>query len=111
MQFVVKLIITVFIIIIAAHIGKKSPALGGLIATMPLTGAIVLGWLYLDNPYNFNLFKNYARSALWGTIPSIFFFITAYFCFKKQLPFLFVILLSFFTWFIGALLHYLFLQR
>ncbi|MDP8212594.1 MAG: DUF3147 family protein [Candidatus Zapsychrus exili] len=110
MQFTIKLIITISIILFCSIIGKKIPTLSGLIATMPLTGAIVLMWLYFDNPENKTIVQGYTKGAIWGIFPSILFFITAYFCFKKQIPFNITMILSFIVWIIGAFLHQLFLR-
>ena len=64
MQFVFKLLISIAIIVFCTQVGRKFPSLGGLIATMPLTGAIVLVWLYSDNPGNFRLMEDYTKGAL-----------------------------------------------
>ena len=78
MKFVIKLLISVCVISICAGIARKVPSLAGLIAVMPLTGLIVLVWLYLDNPGNFALMTDYAKGALWGIVPSILFFLVAF---------------------------------
>jgi len=39
----------VIIILAATAIGKKLPSAAGLIGVMPLTGALVLAWMYLEN--------------------------------------------------------------
>ena len=57
MQFLIKLAISVTIIIVCTQIGRKLPTLAGLIAVMPLTGAIVLVWLCSDNPGNLDLIQ------------------------------------------------------
>ncbi len=110
MQFVFKLLISVAIIVFCTQIGRKLPTLGGLIATMPLTGVIVLVWLYSDNPGNFGLMESYTKGALWGIIPSVFFFAVAYLCFHKHLSLPFALSAGFGTWFIGALIHQWFLH-
>ncbi len=110
MQFLIKLAISVTIIIVCTQIGKKLPTLAGLIAVMPLTGAIVLVWLYSDNPGNLDLMKRYAKGALWGIVPSILFFLVAYFCFRKHLPLAVVLGASFGVWLIGAFIHQLLLK-
>jgi len=74
MQFFIKLLISVSIIVLCTQIGRKFPTLGGLIATMPLTSAIVLVWLYSDNPGNFRLMEGYTKGALWGIGPSLHLF-------------------------------------
>ena len=86
MKFVIKLLISLCVISICAGIARKAPTLAGLIAVMPLTGLIVLVWLYLDNPGNFALMTDYTKGALWGIVPSILFFLVAFLCFHKQLP-------------------------
>ena len=110
MKFVFKLIISVCIISICAGIARKAPSLAGLIALMPLTGLIVLIWLYLDNPGNFTLMTDYAKGALWGIIPSILFFLVAFVCFQKHLPLWIVLCASFAVWLVGAFFHQLLLR-
>ncbi len=110
MQFAVKLLISVVIIVLVTQIGRRFPTLGGLLATMPLTGAIILIWLYSDNRGNFELLGRYTKGALWGIVPSILFFVVAYFAFKKQLPFGMILAASFGAWVIGAVVHQLLLR-
>ncbi|MFH1783315.1 MAG: DUF3147 family protein [bacterium] len=110
MQYMVKLLISLCIIFLATWLGKKLPSLAGLIATMPLTGVIVLLWLYSENKDNYNLLTKYTTGALWGILPSILFFLTAFICFKKQIPFPFIIILSFSVWIIGAFVHQMLLR-
>ena len=110
MQFFIKLFISITIIVICTQVGRKFPALGGLIATMPLTGVIVLVWLYSDNPGNFRLMEGYTKGALWGIAPTILFFITAYVCFHKHVSLSFALSAGFGAWFLGALIHQWFLH-
>jgi uncharacterized membrane protein (GlpM family) len=110
MRFVIKLLISLSIILLCSGIGKKLPSLAGLIAVMPLTGLLVLIWLYLDNPGDFELMTNYTRGALWGIIPSVLFFLAAFFCFQKHLPLWIVLCASFAVWIIAAIVHQLLLR-
>jgi uncharacterized membrane protein (GlpM family) len=110
MQFILKLLISVVIIVVCSQIGRKYPSLGGLIATMPLTGLIVLIWLYTDNPGNFSLMREYTLGALWGIVPSILFFLAAFICFNKHLSLVMVLPISFGIWLIGAFVHQWFLR-
>lgn len=105
MRFLIKLLISVCIIIFCTQIGRKLPTLAGLIAVMPLTGLIVLVWLYLDNPGNFNLMTDYTKGALWGIIPSVLFFLVVFVCFRKQLPIWIVLGASFSVWLAAAFVH------
>jgi uncharacterized membrane protein (GlpM family) len=79
--------------------------LAGLIAVMPLTGVIVLVWLYRDKPGDFALMTDYTRGALWGILPSILFFLVAFLCFRKQLPLWLVLTASFSVWLVAASIH------
>ncbi len=66
MRFAIKLLISVCVISLCAAIGRHRPTLAGLIGVMPLTGLIVLIWLYLDNPGNLNLMADYTKGAVFG---------------------------------------------
>ncbi|MBW8040016.1 MAG: DUF3147 family protein [Planctomycetes bacterium] len=102
---VIKLLISVSVIVFCTQIGRKLPTLAGLVAVMPLTGLIVLVWLYTDNPDNFNLMNDYTKGALWGILPSILFFLTAFICFRKHLSLWIVLCASFAVWLIAAFIH------
>jgi len=102
---VIKLIISLAVIVFCTQVGRKLPTLGGLIATMPLTGAIVLVWLYSDQPGNFRLMRDYTKGALWGIAPSILFFLAAYLCFRKEFSIAIVLGVGFAMWLIGACVH------
>ncbi len=110
MRFVIKLLISVCVIAFCAGIGRKLPTLAGLIAVMPLTGLIVLVWLYLDNPGNFNLMTEYTKGALWGIVPSTLFFLVAFICFHRRLSLWIVLCASFAVWLIAAYIHQLLLK-
>jgi uncharacterized membrane protein (GlpM family) len=110
MRFAIKLFFSLCIIALCSQIGRKLPTLAGLIAVMPLTGLIVLIWLYLDNPGNFNLMTNYTKGALWGIVPSVLFFLAAFLCFHKKLSLWIVLCASFAVWLVAAFIHQLLLK-
>jgi len=110
MQFIAKLVITLAVILFCTYIGKRLPSLAGLIATMPLTGLLVLVWLYTENREDYTLLTKYTAGALWGIIPSILFFTTAYLCFKKGLPFSVIMVAAFSVWIVGAFIHQWYLR-
>ena len=105
MRFLIKLLISVCIIVFCTQIGRKLPSLAGLIAVMPLTGFIVLVWLYLDRPGDCILMTDYTKGALWGILPSILFFLAVFICFRKQLSLWIVVSISFAIWLIAAFIH------
>ena len=63
MQFLVKLLIALGIIIICSQIGGRLPKLAGLIATMPFTGLVVLIWLYHDGLSGVQNLSEHTRGA------------------------------------------------
>lgn len=110
MGFFGKLIISITIIVVCTQIGRKYPSLAGLMATMPLTGLIVLVWLHADSSGNYELMTSYTKAALWGILPSILFFLTALACFQKHLSLPVVLVASFSVWLAGAIVHQWFLR-
>ena len=105
MRFLIKLLAALCVVVLCTQIGRKVPTLAGLIAVMPLTGLIVLVWLYLDDPGNYKLMTDYSKGALWGILPTILFFLTAFMCFRKQLSIWIVLCASFAVWLLAAFIH------
>jgi uncharacterized membrane protein (GlpM family) len=104
MQVLIKVIISLLVIVAATAIGKKLPAAAGLIAVMPLTGALILIWLYWDKG-DPQTMQHFAKGALWGILPSMLFYLVAFFCFKKDLPLSIVLTASFGAWLGAAIVH------
>jgi len=105
MQILIKVVLSIVVILIATAIAKKFPSAAGLIAVMPLTGALVLVWVYLENNGNDEVMQAFAKGALWGILPSILFFFVALLCFKKQISLPGVLALSFGIWLLAAIVH------
>jgi len=105
MQILLKIILSVAVIIIATILAKKLPSLAGLIGVMPLTGALVLVWVYLENKGNSEIMQSFSKGALLGIIPSILFFIVALLCFKRELGLVITLILSFSVWLLVAIVH------
>lgn len=105
MQILIKVIISLAVILIATAIGKKLPSAAGLLGVMPLTGAIVLVWMYLENKGDPQIMQDFARGAIWGILPSILFFLVAFFCFKKHFSLPAVLVFGFGVWLAGAFIH------
>jgi len=49
--------------------------------------------------------QDFNRGAIWGILPSILFFLVAFFCFKRNLPLPIVLIFSFTTWTGAAIIH------
>lgn len=105
MQIFIKAALSLVIIFVATGIAKRFPSAAGLIGVMPLTGALVLVWIYLENKGDQRIMEDYTRGALWGILPSILFFLVAFYCFKKQLSLPIVLVSSFGVWLMGAFVH------
>ena len=105
MQILLKVILSIVIILVATAIAKKFPSAAGLIGVMPLTGSLVLVWVYLENNGNTEVMQAFAKGALWGILPSILFFLVALLCFKKQIPLPGVLASSFGIWLLAAIVH------
>lgn len=110
METFVKALVSLAVIIACAKIGKRFPTLGGLIATMPLTSLLVLLWLWSEAPGDYRLMEGYTRGVLWGIIPTVLFFVAAFFLFRRQLPLSVVLAASFGVWLAGAAVHQYFLR-
>lgn len=105
MQTLVKVVLSIVIILAATGIGKKLPATAGLIGVMPLTGALVLVWMYLESNGDFKTMQQFSKGAIWGILPSVLFFAMALFCFRRSYPLPAVLALSFGVWLAAALVH------
>lgn len=105
MQIFIKIVLSVTIILAATATAKRFPSLSGLVAVMPLTGALVLMWVYLENKGSQEIMVSFAKGALWGILPSLVFFIVAYFCFKKGFSLPLVLGSSFLAWLAAASVH------
>jgi uncharacterized membrane protein (GlpM family) len=110
MQIIIKAALALLVILIAVGIGRKFPSLGGLIAVMPLTGLIVLLWLYSDTGGDPITMQNYTKGALWGIVPTMLFFAVALIGFRKEWGLPVVLVTSFGVWLAAAFLHQWFLK-
>jgi F0F1-type ATP synthase assembly protein I len=105
MQIAVKIFLSLAIILAATEIARKLPSLAGLLAVMPLTGALVLVWVHLENKGNPEVMRAFSRSAFFGILPTLLFFLAALICYRKHLPLNLVLLFSFGSWAGAALIH------
>ena len=105
MQLLLKIGLSLAIILAATAIGRKWPALAGLVGVMPLTGALVLVWMALDSGNDPRVMQQFTWGALWGLLPTMLFFLAAYLCFRKGLPLSLVLVASFGTWLAAAVVH------
>jgi len=105
-QVFIKVALSVVFNLAATAIGKKLPATAGLVGVMPLTGALVLSWMYLESDGDAGIMQQFTKGALWGIVPGILFFVVALICFKRVLPLSIVLVSSFGVWLGAALVHH-----
>ena len=105
MQLFLKITLSLVIIMTATAIGRKWPALAGLVGVMPLTGALVLVWVAVDSGSDPRILQQFTWGALWGLLPTALFFLVAFLCFRKGLPLAMVLVASFGAWLAAALVH------
>ncbi|MFZ3046941.1 MAG: DUF3147 family protein [Desulfatirhabdiaceae bacterium] len=104
-QILIKIIVSLGVIVAVTAIAKKLPSIAGLISVMPLTGAMILVWVYLENKDDPIIMQDFTKGALWGILPSVLFYLVAFFCFKKHLPLSVVLIASFGSWLGAAVIH------
>lgn len=109
MQFIPKLLLANGIILLCVWLGKRFPALAGLIATMPITTLIVLLWLHHDSPQDRAQLSGYVGGVFFGVIPTLLFFGAAWVCLQRgcQLPT--TLLAAATVWLAAAIVHQLLL--
>ena len=90
---IIKVLITAFVIVIAAEVAKRSSLLGGLIVSMPLITVLTLIWLYWDTK-DVEQVSNLTSNTLLMIIPSLTFFLFFPILLKINLSFSLSMLLS-----------------
>ena len=106
--FIVKVTVSAFIIAGVSELAKRMPSFGGLIAAMPLTTLLALIWLYAETG-DYQLAHTFTRSVLFAIVPTIFFFITALYLFKRGTGFVTILIVSFIVFLGAAAVHQWFL--
>ena len=70
LAFVIRAILSGLIVAAIAVIAKRSPALGGLVASIPLVSTLGMIWLWRDTGDS-ELVADYVGSAFWYFLPSM----------------------------------------
>lgn len=77
---------------------------------MPLTGALVFIWMYMENKGDPEIMQEFTKGALWGILPSMLFFFVILLCLRKHLSLPVVLVSSFGAWLGAAIIHQWFLK-
>jgi hypothetical protein len=70
MAFIIRALLSGIIVAAIALVAKRSPALGGLIASIPLVSTLGMIWLWRDTKDS-ELVADYVGSAFWYFLPSM----------------------------------------
>lgn len=73
-QFLLKLVITVAIVLVASILAKRTGWVGALVASLPLTSLLVLVWLYADTRDAIQV-ADLAMGIFWFVLGSLPFFV------------------------------------
>jgi hypothetical protein len=73
-QFLLKLVITVAIVLVASILAKRTGWVGALVASLPLTSLLVLVWLYADTRDAIQV-ADLAMGIFWFVLGSLPFFL------------------------------------
>jgi len=95
MQTLIKVTLSAAIILIATAIARRFPSVAGLIGVMPLTGALVLVWVYLESKGDPQIMQQFVKGAFWGILPTLLFFFVAFLCVRKGFSLNWVLMASF----------------
>jgi hypothetical protein len=73
-QFLLKAVITIVLVLAASVLARRPGLAGALVASLPLTSLLVLGWLYFDTR-DANQVADLAMNILWFVLGSLPFFV------------------------------------
>jgi hypothetical protein len=69
-SFIARALLSGVIIALIALIGRKAPAFGALIASLPLVSILGMVWLWRDTKDNL-LLANHSEATFWFVLPSL----------------------------------------
>lgn len=68
--FIVRAVISGLIVALIAFVARRSPGMGGLLASIPLVSTLGMIWLWVDTKDS-KLVADYVGSAFWYFLPSM----------------------------------------
>jgi len=83
---VLKILISVAVLLVAAEVAKRSPFWGAVIVSLPLTSALAMLWIYWDTRDAARV-SAFARDIFYLVPPSLFFFLPFLFASRSHWPF------------------------
>jgi len=86
MRFLLKILLTAVVVAGVTELGKRVPFLAAVLASLPLTSALALTWIYLDT-HDSSQVSALSVQIFWITLPSLIFFMALPLMLRKGLPF------------------------
>ena len=93
MFYIIKIIITTFLVIAIAELAKRNSIMGAVLASIPLISVLAMLWLYLDTK-NAQAVATLSKDIFWLVLPSLSLFIALPILLKTQLNFYLCLLSS-----------------
>lgn len=84
--YIIKLIITTFLIVLISEIAKRSSLMGALLAAIPLVSILAMTWMYVDTNDSSNAVE-FSNRIIWLIVPSMTLFIVFPVLIKKGFGF------------------------
>lgn len=109
MQFIIKIIISAFIIAVVSEIAKRFAFIAAVVASLPLTSILAMIWLYNDTK-EVQKIIDLSSNIFWAILPSLLFFITLPLLLKMGLGFSSAMVISSVIMFLGYAIYALLLN-
>jgi hypothetical protein len=84
--YIIKLVITAFLIVLISEIAKKSSLVGAILAAIPLVSILAMTWMYIDTNSS-NSAVEFSNRIIWLIAPSMTLFIAFPILIKKGFGF------------------------
>jgi len=84
--YVVKIVITTFLIVLISEISKRSTLMGAILASVPLVSVLAMLWLYIDTK-DIAKVSALSSSIVWLVLPSLVLFLTVPLLLKQGINF------------------------
>ena len=104
MIFLLKVLVSAFIIAFVSYLSSKKPILAGFLISIPLTSMIALAFSYLEHK-DYEKTIIFAKSIFIGVPASLLFFIPFFFSRELNLGFLTTFLMGIVFLLIGYIIH------
>lgn len=86
MYFALKVLLSAIIVAVVSEVAKRSPALGALIASLPLVSVLGMIWLWRDTADPERL-AAHSAATFWYVLPSLPMFLAIPWMLRSNLPF------------------------